>query len=164
MLNRNVLLHGKNEPLPTGRTLHAGPLSLVYENGDLRYLCLGTHEVLRRVYVAVRDRNWGTVPARIENEHIEDRGDSFHITYDARHRQAEIDFAGTVKFVESATAPSLSLWMALRTQRSGATASVFACYIPPRAPVCPAASKRPTVERRKAPFRNGFSPTHHLKT
>ncbi|HEX8235750.1 MAG TPA: hypothetical protein VF600_07315 [Abditibacteriaceae bacterium] len=92
MLNRNVLLYGKDGPLPAQHILHAGPLALVYENGDLRYLRQGAHEVLRRIYVAVRDHNWGTVPARIANEHIEDNGDSFRISYDATHHQGEIDF------------------------------------------------------------------------
>ena len=33
--------------------LRAGPLSLVYEAGDLRYIGLGEQEMLRRVYVAM---------------------------------------------------------------------------------------------------------------
>ncbi len=36
-------------------------------NGELRYLRVGDVEVLRRVYVAVRDRLWRTIPPQISN-------------------------------------------------------------------------------------------------
>jgi hypothetical protein len=72
--------------------LRAGPLALEYEGGDLRYIALGDREVLRRVYVAVRDRNWGTVPPRRGDERLEVRDDSFRITYHAEHIEGNIDF------------------------------------------------------------------------
>lgn len=99
MLTRNVLLYGRDEPLPQVTELRAGPLSLIYENGDLRTIRLGTREVLRRVYVAVRDRNWGTVAAKISNERIEKKPDSFRIGYEATHQQDDIDFFwhGTIR-------------------------------------------------------------------
>lgn len=84
--------YGSADPLPEVRRLRAGPLTLLFEAGDLRYVRLGTKEILRRVYVAVRDRNWGTVPAKLSHEQIESWTDSFFITYDAEHRQGEIDF------------------------------------------------------------------------
>src|SRR5438128_1130651 len=98
LLPTRVLYYGKDEPLPVRRALRAGPLSLLYEEGDLRYIRLGDREVLRRVYVAVRDRNWGTVPARLSNVRIESDGDSFRVSYDVANRQGEIDFAwqGTI--------------------------------------------------------------------
>lgn len=92
MLPRNVWYYGKDEPLPQQRELRAGPLSLIYEGGDLRYIRLGDREVLRRVYVAVRDRNWGTVPPRLSNVQMEIGEDSFRIAYDVEHRQGDIDF------------------------------------------------------------------------
>jgi hypothetical protein len=89
----NVLYDGREEPLPARVRLWAGPLSLVYQQGDLRYLRLGEREVLRRVYVAVRDRNWGTIPATLSSVRILRREDAFEITFDARHWEGEIDFA-----------------------------------------------------------------------
>ena len=74
------------------RVLRAGPLELVFDDGDLRRLRLGDREVLRRIYVAVRDRNWGTVPGRIENFALTQGSDSFSIVYDSIHQQNEIDF------------------------------------------------------------------------
>ncbi len=87
-----VLSYGKDEPLPEQVPLRAGPLSLIFEAGDLRTLRLGGREVLRRVYVAVRDRNWGTIPSALSNVRIESRDDSFRIAYDVENRQGEIDF------------------------------------------------------------------------
>jgi hypothetical protein len=87
-----ICYYGSPESLPAVRQLRAGPLSLNYEAGELRYVRLGEREVLRRVYVAVRDRNWGTVPGKLSNEQIETQGNSFHITYDAEHGQGDIHF------------------------------------------------------------------------
>lgn len=92
MLTRNVLLYGRDEALPERRALRAGPLSLIYEAGDLRTIRLGAQEVLRRIYVAVRDRNWGTVAAQIGNERIDVTSDSFRISYDTTHRRDNIEF------------------------------------------------------------------------
>lgn len=80
---------------PAGRplSLRAGPLSLVYEDGGLRYLKLGGREVIRRIYAAVRDHNWGTVPARLRVTQLEVRPDSFELTYEADAHQDDIDFA-----------------------------------------------------------------------
>src|SRR5262249_45224174 len=61
--------------------------------GELRYVRLGDREVLRRVYVAVRDADWGTVPARIARESIEAEADSFRIRFDVEHGEGAIDFA-----------------------------------------------------------------------
>ncbi|CAN5804904.1 hypothetical protein BH23PLA1_BH23PLA1_20520 [soil metagenome] len=65
---------------------------MVFEEGDLRQICLGEVEVLRRIYVAVRDRNWGTVPGLLSDLRVEAHVDSFSITFLNEHRQGEIDF------------------------------------------------------------------------
>ena len=100
-------------------TLRAGPLSLIYVAGDLRYIKLGEHELLRRLYVAVRDRNWGTVPAVLSNVRAEVGPDSFRIGYDAEHTQGDVDFAwrgsitgdarGTITFTMDGVARSTFL-------------------------------------------------------
>ena len=78
------ILDGRVAPPPEARTLRAGPLSVVFESGDLRYVRLGDREVVRRIYVAVRDRNWGTVPARLADVTIEEQPDRFLIRYAGR--------------------------------------------------------------------------------
>src|ERR1700681_1368283 len=98
MLNRNVLCYGDEKALPEQQPLRAGPLSLIFEQGDLRYIRLGDQEIVRRIYVAVRDRNWGTVPVALSNLQVESHADSFRISYEVENRQAEIDFVwkGTI--------------------------------------------------------------------
>lgn len=92
MLPQNVLYYGKEEALPEQRMLRAGPLTVVYEEGDLRYIRYGDQEILRRVYVAVRDRNWGTILPRLSNVQVEARADSFRIRYEVENKEGEIDF------------------------------------------------------------------------
>lgn len=74
------------------RPLRAGPLDLYFAEGDLRRIRLGEREVLSRVYAAVRDRDWGTVLARIENLQVVESGRHFTVTYDAIHQQGPVDF------------------------------------------------------------------------
>jgi hypothetical protein len=92
MLPKNVLYYGQDNPLPERTRLRAGPLSLIYEEGDLRYIKLGHQEILRRVYVAIRDRNWGTVLPKISNVQMDVGDDSFRISYDVENRAGDIDF------------------------------------------------------------------------
>ena len=88
----SVIRYGGTGPLPESRLLRAGPLSLLFEEGDLRYVRLGKVEIIRRIYIAVRDRNWETIPIGLSCLRIDEADDSFHITYDADHREREIDF------------------------------------------------------------------------
>ena len=89
----NIRYYGKEQPLPEQVPLRAGPLSLVYEAGYLRYLRLGDGEILRRIYVAIRDRNWGTAPDELSNVEMEIGVDSFRIRYDVSNRLHDVDFA-----------------------------------------------------------------------
>lgn len=88
----HTLYYGHPQPLPAQLALRAGPLALLYEAGDLRYIRLGNVEIIRRIYCAVRDHNWGTIPPRLSNERVEANADSFKITYDAVHCQNNIAF------------------------------------------------------------------------
>lgn len=88
-----VLYTGTEEPLRETRELRAGPLTALYEDGGLRYLRWGNREILRRVYVAVRDRNWNTVPAALSDLRIEAGNDKFDITFTAECKRGDIHFA-----------------------------------------------------------------------
>ncbi len=72
--------------------LKAGQLSMVYENGNLRYISSGGRELIRMIYSAVRIEGWMTVPPVITEERIEKNQDSFLITYQCRYNMAEADF------------------------------------------------------------------------
>ena len=91
-LPRSVLHYGKDEPLPEQTQLCAGPLSMIFESGDLRYIRFGDHELLRRVYVAIRDHNWDTILPQLSNLQIEQDDDTFRITYDVTNKGADVDF------------------------------------------------------------------------
>ncbi len=89
----NVLYYGQENPLPERHDLQAGPLSATFEQGQLININWRGQEILRRIYVAVRDRDWETVPLELSNLQTHSDLNSFQITFDARHRQEEIDFA-----------------------------------------------------------------------
>jgi hypothetical protein len=79
--------------------LRAGPLTATLENGDLRYIRLGDTEIVRRLYVAIRDRNWGTIPPNYTTFRVQDHGDHFRVDLVAEHVSGDVDFAwsGTIK-------------------------------------------------------------------
>jgi hypothetical protein len=72
--------------------LRAGPLRLVFDRGEVRWVRLGEREVLRGIYVAARDESWFRVPAQLEDLEIEAEPESFRIRFHARHRRGRIHF------------------------------------------------------------------------
>src|SRR5947209_1794228 len=95
----NVKHDGSELPPAEKRVLRAGPLSLMLEGADLRYIRLGDREVLRRVYVAVRDPNWGTLEPEYSNMRVDVGEDQFRVEFEAEHRDSAIDFTwhGTIR-------------------------------------------------------------------
>jgi D-apionolactonase len=91
-------------------SLRAGPLSLVLdgEDGSLRGLRLGAREVLRRVYVTVRDGRWLTIPGTISDIAVEEGAARFSAVLTGEHAAGEVHFRwrgrlegaadGTVRF------------------------------------------------------------------
>jgi hypothetical protein len=90
---RARLVHGRAEPLPARVAVRAGPLALVLEGGDVRHVHLDGREVVRRIYGAVRDQAWHTVPARLSGLAIDAGADRFACRYRAEHREGEVAFA-----------------------------------------------------------------------
>jgi hypothetical protein len=92
------LLHGSTAPIAEMRTLRAGPVTVLLDGIDLRYLRIGDTELVRRVYAAVRDVDWDTVPAAVSGLEVEQADASFRVEFDARHARREIDFSwhGTI--------------------------------------------------------------------
>ena len=81
--SRAIILSGTEQPDVVGRALTAGPLSVELDNGQLRYLKLDGVEVLRAVAFLVRDENWGTYVPTLGSLKIEQRADSFSVSYRA---------------------------------------------------------------------------------
>jgi D-apionolactonase len=98
----NILRYGSPHDLPEERALRAGPLSVTYVGGDLRYVRLGQREIVRRIYMAVRDRNWHTIPAMLTDEVIEQADDRFEIRYRALHQEGPVCFRWQAHIVGTA--------------------------------------------------------------
>jgi D-apionolactonase len=101
--DRLRLLHGTDEPLQQLRPLRAGPVSLFLDGIDLRYLRIGATELVRRVYTAVRDVDWDTVPGAVSGFELAERESAFRAEFEVRHARGDIDFAwhGTIAGDES---------------------------------------------------------------
>lgn len=89
---RNQILYGMPEKLPNSRIVRAGPLSADFIDGTLRYIRINGQEIVRSIYVAVRDKNWGTVPPRFTRMNIEQSEASFCIQFTAEHVNEEVGF------------------------------------------------------------------------
>jgi hypothetical protein len=98
------------------RELRAGPLSLTFLDGWLRWIRLGDQELVRAIYAAVRDDSWGTAPGVLEPLAVEAGATSFWVRFTSRHRAGPIDFvwngelsgteAGVIRFVMDGVARS----------------------------------------------------------
>lgn len=99
---RNLLLHGRDEPLQELRPLRAGPLCVMLDGVDLRYVRLGDLELVRRIYVAVRDRNWNTIPGEASEVVVREHQDSFDVRFRVRHTSRDTDFSWDGRIVGTA--------------------------------------------------------------
>ncbi|MEI9917321.1 MAG: hypothetical protein WDO14_00795 [Bacteroidota bacterium] len=63
--------------------IYFGKLSLLYENGFVRYIRSGENEIVRNIYFALRDNNWTTAPFVRSDERISVTPKYFEITYTA---------------------------------------------------------------------------------
>ncbi len=92
MIPREILLFGSTQLVPSRRELRAGPLSVILQDGVIRYVKLGETEIVRRIYMALRDQNWNTIPTMYSGWKFAVGRDSFRISFDAENRQGEIKF------------------------------------------------------------------------
>ena len=81
--------------------LQAGPVSMIFEpdNAFLRYVNLGSHEILRGINAPIRNQFWGTVQPEVSNLKLTKQGRGFTLDFDANCSEREIDFRwhGTIK-------------------------------------------------------------------
>jgi D-apionolactonase len=78
------------EPIP----LRAGPVTAVFDadNVFLRYIRVGSHEVLRGINAPVRNQDWATIAPKVTNLRVDQQGASFKVTFDVACQHADIDF------------------------------------------------------------------------
>ncbi|MDX1935100.1 MAG: hypothetical protein SFU56_21085, partial [Capsulimonadales bacterium] len=94
-----ALRYGSFDALPEPLPLVAGPLSCLYEDGELRSVRCGEELLLLRVYAAVRDRDWGTVPAQVAVREQTVFNEGFRIVFDTSYvRTGENE---TIRFVSA---------------------------------------------------------------
>ncbi len=97
--SRAVKLTGTEQPDVIGQILTAGSMSAEFDNGNLRYIRFNGVEVLRAIAYLVRDENWGTYPATLSNLKIDQRKDSFSVSYRAQCTRLgqQIDYDATIE-------------------------------------------------------------------
>ena len=62
---------------------------MIYENGFIRYIKYGDNEIVRMIYMALRDKNWGTYLPEIKYEKINVYENSFYITYQCDYKESD---------------------------------------------------------------------------
>ena len=72
------------------QVLKAGVFTVGYQNGFIRHIHYGDVEVIRSIYMALRDQNWFTYEHIIENESIDEHQDHFEIQYDCYYEVRQI--------------------------------------------------------------------------
>jgi hypothetical protein len=103
-----IIYDGTGKPQAERLALRAGKVSLIYEAGKLRYVSVGGREILRGIYAAVRDKDWGTIPGELRDVNADVNADSFHITFTSDHKGGDLHFVwrgeivgttdGTIRF------------------------------------------------------------------
>ncbi len=85
------LWYGRDEPPLEPIPLHAGPVTALLVGRDLRNVRYGSLEIAQRIYVAIRDRNWDTVPGDVSDLVVEQADDHFAVRFTVTHRWRDID-------------------------------------------------------------------------
>ncbi|HZS89273.1 MAG TPA: hypothetical protein VFE42_17505 [Chloroflexota bacterium] len=92
-LSRYELWYGRDEPPGEVQVLHAGGIRAELHGMDLRYVKAGDTEIVRRIYVAVRDHNWRTIPGTRSEFELDAGADRFTVRFAVHHQQRAIDFS-----------------------------------------------------------------------
>lgn len=72
-----------------------GPISCIYQNGMLRSIMHGKTEIIRRIYLALRDQYWNTIPYSISKTDIQQNENNFSLCFEATHLHNSIKFQWT---------------------------------------------------------------------
>lgn len=92
-LSNETKWHGNHNENERRLTLKAGHLSMVYENGNLCNISIGNREAIRKIYSAVRDKEWLTIKGVISQEEFDLHPDSFRIKYYCQYISGDINFS-----------------------------------------------------------------------
>jgi hypothetical protein len=91
-----LLRCGGPSNLPRAYRLKAGPVSLLFEQGELRRIRLGDREVLRRIYLTVRGPDWSTIPPVLSDVQLEESENGFAMLFRLDCKRGDVDFTWNV--------------------------------------------------------------------
>jgi D-apionolactonase len=96
--SRAIMLFGTEQAVAPPKVLRTGPLTVEFENGNLRYIRYRGVEVLRAVAFLVRDKNWATYGPILENLKVGQGPDNFMVSYQATCKDAsqELRYRATI--------------------------------------------------------------------
>lgn len=107
------LWYGRDEPPVEPIPLHAGPVTAELVGRDLRAVRYGGLGIAQRVYIAIRDRNWDTVPGTMHDLTIDQGDDQFTVRFTVAHHRADVNLTwqgeirgepdGTISFAMDCT-------------------------------------------------------------
>jgi hypothetical protein len=86
------LWYGRPRALPRVRVLRVGSLELELDGVDVTRVRWGSTELVNRIYMSVRDRNWDTVLPVVSDLKIQRGEGRVTVRFTARNRADEIDF------------------------------------------------------------------------
>ncbi len=117
----SIILYGTDEVDEKGRVLHAGSLSVEFQNGQLRYVRCGGKEVMRAVAFIVRDEVWGTYNAEITELQIDETPNAFRIRYHGRCAEGAVRYHADISGAENELvfAARITIARNFRTNRTG---------------------------------------------
>lgn len=97
--SRHQIWYGRDQPPAEPRLVRAGELLLELHGPDIRYARTSANEVVRRLYMAVRDLNWNTLPVSLDEARIDEGDGEFQVGFSARNLEGDIDFSwrGTIE-------------------------------------------------------------------
>jgi hypothetical protein len=83
------------------RLLKTGNLSLLYRQGEIRQIRVGSIQVINALYGAVRDRNWGTVPIKVMEESIRQEKGLIQVDAALHYEEREISYRAEIQIKAS---------------------------------------------------------------
>ncbi len=96
---KEIFYYGNGDTLPDTKQIRAGDISLEYKEGSLRHINIGHTCILKLVYPAVRDKNWGTVRPMFYDFSCSAKNKSFSMRYKAIFQNSSINFEADFSIV-----------------------------------------------------------------
>lgn len=86
-------LYGAPRPKSVSQWLQAGPVRVKFADGELRYLHVGDREIIRRIYLGVRDKAYDTIMPQFAKIEVKQTAAGFQIEMEASCRGDTADYS-----------------------------------------------------------------------